>query len=474
MKSIVKKIVITLAVMILLIGFAAGWYIYKALPIGTGYAAKYICSSTFISKRNPDIVMKEDVAPINPLFGLVSVTVNHKGKYVTGSAWGLDESKAIYREGCGCTLVIDITEENLKNQKIAEFDPVKNPPEKKTALPWPSGYLGPEKVPSKVNTNIFKKAIDSAFSEPYPEKRRYTRAVLVVYNGRLIAERYADGFHNDMPVPGWSMSKSITNTLVGILVRKGKLDIKDPAPVPEWQEKDDPRKKITVDQLLRMSSGLKFEEIYDPLKDATDMLYTSHSFAAFAAKMPMEIAPDSKWYYSSGTSNIIARIVRQTAEVSYANYYDFIRDELFYKIGMYSAVMEPDSSGTFVGSSYTMATPRDWARFGLLYLQDGIWKGKRILPEGWVKYTTTPTSKAPKGEYGAHFWLNAGSKSDPQDRLWPLSPVDTFAALGYQEQRVIVIPSKNLVLVRFGATSDRGAWNTDKFISDILKAFPNK
>lgn len=140
---------------------------------------------------------------------------------------------------------------------------------------------------------------------------------------------------------------------------------------------------------------------------------------------------------------------------------------------MYSAVMEPDSSGTFVGSSYTLATPRDWARFGLLYLQDGLWQGQRILPAGWVKYTTTPAAAAPRGGYGAHVWLNAGSPTHPDDRRWPSAPPDAFAAMGFQEQKVIVIPSRKLVLVRFGATADRQAWNTDAFIKDILACLPS-
>jgi CubicO group peptidase (beta-lactamase class C family) len=269
------------------------------------------------------------------------------------------------------------------------------------------------------------------------------------------------------------MSKSVTNALVGILVRQGKADIMQAAPVVEWQKESDPRKRITLDQLLRMSSGLKFEEKYAPLYDATYMLYGSYDFAAYAAAKPLEGEPDSKWYYSSGTANIVARIVRQTVEKDYRFYYRFMFEELFDKIGMYSALMEPDSSGTFVGSSYAMATPRDWARFGLLYLQDGVWQGQRILPERWVKYSTTPTPKAPLGEYGAHFWLNAGSASNPNNRLWPGAPRDAFAAQGFQEQKLIVIPSRKLVLVRFGATTDRKAWNTDAFIKDILDCLPS-
>jgi CubicO group peptidase (beta-lactamase class C family) len=256
------------------------------------------------------------------------------------------------------------------------------------------------------------------------------------------------------------------------MVKNGNLRLNDPAPVPEWQKAGDPRGKITLDQMLRMSSGLEFSEIYKPLYDAARMLYGSRDFAAYAAAKPLKAAPDDVWSYSSGTANIVSRIVRSESEKSYKNSYTFMREELFNKIGMYSAVPEADPSGTYVGSSYTFATPRDWARFGQLYLQDGVWNGERILPEGWVSYTTKPTPGAPKGEYGALFWLNAGPASDPGKRRWPSAPADTYSADGYQEQKVIVIPSKKLVLVRFGATSVRKAWNTDAFIADILASFP--
>jgi CubicO group peptidase (beta-lactamase class C family) len=242
--------------------------------------------------------------------------------------------------------------------------------------------------------------------------------------------------------------------------------------VPEWQKADDPRQKITPDQLLRMSAGLEFSEEYAPFSDAVYMFYDSYDFAAYAANKPLETEPDEKWYYSSGTANIIARVVRQTIEKQHENYYDYLYQNLFHKIGMLSVVMEPDPSGTFVGSSYMFATPRDWARFGLLYLQDGVWNGERILPEGWVKYTTTPTPRAPQGKYGAFFWLNAGAPSDASDRMMASVPVDTFFARGFQEQRVFIVPSKNLVLVRFGATSQKSAWNDEAFVASMLAALP--
>lgn len=449
---------------------AAGWYLTQAIPIGTGYVAKYLCSGAFISGRDPDTVLREDVAPVNPLTAVISAQIDRPNKRVTADSFGLFKAVAVYREGCGCTLAVGVSEENLRKQDIASGFAKKKLPDD---LPWPEGNGEiPGPLPAGVDEGKLSNALDKAFAESGSKKLKYTRAVLVVYDGRLIAERYAPGFDRNMPLLGWSMSKSITNALVGIMVKKGRLNINEPAPVPEWQKEGDPRRKITLDQLLRMSSGLEFGEIYKPLYDAARMLYGSSDFAAYAAAKPLTAPPDTKWSYSSGTANIISRIVRTEAEKSHGNFYKFIREELFDRIGMQSAVPEPDPSGTYVGSSYTFATPRDWARFGLLYLQNGMWNGERILPEGWVAYTTTPTSGAPIGQYGALFWLNAGPVSDPGKRRWPSSPADAYSADGYQEQKVIVIPSKKLVLVRFGATTVRKAWNTDAFITDVLSALP--
>ena len=367
---------------------------------------------------------------------------------------------------------IGSTEEKLLRQLLVTPGFDNKRPLHRTDLPWPDGNgnpIQPEQL--DVDPIKLKEALDEAFEEPFPDNRRKTRAVVVVYEGHLIAERYAEGFNRDMPLMGWSMSKSITNALTGIMVHKGQLDIHKPAALPGWEEEEN-KSKISIDHLLRMSSGLAFDEIYTPLFDAAHMLYDSRSFSAFAAAKPMEAEPDTLWQYSSGTSNILAEILRQQMGSSYQYYFDYIHEKLFHKVGMHSAVMEPDASGTFVGSSYTLATALDWARFGQLYLQDGVWRGERILPKGWVEYSTTPTPKAPKGRYGAHFWLNAGSPEDPTNRPWPNAPKDTYAALGFQGQNVIIIPSRKAVLVRLGASTGSNTWSTDDFIRQVLAALP--
>jgi CubicO group peptidase (beta-lactamase class C family) len=473
MKPWIKKTLLVSAAVLAAGAVAVGWYLSNTLPIGTGHVAKTICSNVFIANRESKTVFEEDIAPVHLLFAITKFDVDETQKSVVSTSLGFAGTKAIFRNGCGCTLVNGISEEELRGQTFMEVTPEQFHSAGNGSRPWPGGDLvSPDSMPAGVDGKKINDALDAAFEEPSADNPRKTRAVVVVYDGKLVAERYASGANQAMPLTGWSMSKSVTNALVGVLVRKGKLDIRRPAPVPEWQHESDPRRNITVDQLLRMSSGLKFNEAYAPFSDAVSMFYDSYDFAAYAAHKPLEADPDTVWNYSSGTANIISRIVRRTAEKEYSNYYEFIYRELFHKIGMYSAVFEPDPSGTFVGSSYVFATARDWARFGLLYLQDGVWENERLLPEGWVAYTTTPTPKAPRGEYGALFWLNAGATDDPMNRRWPSIPGDAYSAEGFQDQRVIIIPSRKLVLVRLGNCSYEDAWDDEKFISDVLAALP--
>jgi len=460
---------------VLFVGFTGvtAWYFIEAAPVGTGFTAKYLCSSTFIADREPEGAYTEDVAPVNPLARAVRWRIDRDRRMVTADILGFFQAAALYRRGCGCTLIKGKTEDELRRQHFFETPMRTGRPSARPDRPWPQGRQGPvDPHLLGVDTAKLAAALDRAFAEPGPEKTRRTRAVLAVYRGRLIAERYAPGFNAETPFLGWSMAKSVTNAMVGILVKKGLLDLGAPAPVPQWRQPDDPRGAITLDQLLRMSSGLEFDEIYTPLRDAAVMLYTSSDFAAYGALKPLGAQPDSRWHYSSGTANIVAGIVRRTVEKLRHPYYGFLYEALFDKIGMVSAVMEPDPTGTFTGSSYIWATARDWARFGLLFLQDGVWSGERILPQGWVDYTVTPTPPAPRGQYGALFWLNAGPPADPGRRLWPAAPRDTFAAQGFREQKLFIIPSKALILVRFGATSEHRAWDSDGFIADMIAALP--
>ena len=332
-----------------------------------------------------------------------------------------------------------------------------------------------EEIGKQFSPGRLSSAIDKAFAEKDPAHPVRTRAIVVVYKGRIIAERYAPGISADTPLPGWSMAKSVTNALVGILVKEGRLSLDRPVQVPEWSGANDPRKKITLDQLLRMSSGLEFDERAGPfVSDVNRMLLRSRDASAYALAKQLRYDPGSRWQYSSGTTNIISRIIRNSFGGRTADYHAFPRKALFDKIGMTGAVMEVDASGTFVASSFMYATARDWASFGLLYLQDGVWDGERILPPGWVDYTRRPSSTAPSGKYGAHFWTNGTPEMD--DRLRPFRnlPADTYFASGYEGQNIVIVPSRDLVVVRLGMTRQRITWGMAAFIAEILAAFSSE
>jgi CubicO group peptidase (beta-lactamase class C family) len=284
-------------------------------------------------------------------------------------------------------------------------------------------------LPPGVDGASLNKAVEGAFAEPDLENLRRTRAVLVVHYGRLIAERYAPGITKEMPLIGWSMTKSVTSALVGILVAEGKLSPQAPAPVPEWQKSDDPRRHITLEQLLWMSSGLSFSETYaeKPVSDVQIMLFTKPDMAAYAVRLPLEAEPGTRWHYSTGTTNIIARIIRSSFGDE-RDYFAFPRRALFNRIDMRSAVFETDASGMFNCGSSLFASARDWARLGLLYLNDGVWEGERIFPERWVAYSTTPAPTAEKGDYGAQIWLNQGPQGNAEARPFPGFPKTSFTS----------------------------------------------
>jgi CubicO group peptidase (beta-lactamase class C family) len=253
------------------------------------------------------------------------------------------------------------------------------------------------------------------------------------------------------------MDKSIVNAMVGILVKKGKLSVNATAPIDEWL--NDKRRDITLNDLLHMSSGLKWNEDYGDVSDATTMLYRERNCYKTAISVPFEKKPNTEWKYSSGTTNILSGIIRKTLNNDNL-YFEFPYTEIFRKIGMNSMVYETDASGYFVGSSYGYATARDWARFGQLYLQDGVWKGDTILPKGWVSYTRTPADAA-KGKYGAQFWLNRSKELKD-------IPEDMFFCEGHRGQQIAIFPSNHMVVVRLGFGEDKFDFN--HFLKGILKS----
>lgn len=456
---------------ITLAGVATSFYfLWTLVLIGAAYKAKMLCSGVFVSRRDPRAILESDLlAEGHAALQYIGARVNYGSQSVAATLWGMAKQRAMFHPGIGCVLMPGGSGRpfQLPTRASRTAAPLAEPDQ-----PWPLGErVHTHLLPSEVDAAKLGEAIDSAFSEPGPVPVRRTRAVVVVYKGRIVAERYAPGFTPDTPLLGWSMTKSVINALTGILVRDGRLSVQERAPVPEWQATGDPRGKITLDHLLRMTSGLAFEEDYtNPLKDVTRMLLATPDMAAYAASKPLVAEPGSRWHYSSGTTNIIARILRWAVGGTDADYLTFPRRMLFDAIGMRSAVIEPDTSGTFVGSSFMYATARDWARFGLLYQQDGVWRGVRVLPVGWVEYSRTPTPASPRGAYGAHFWLALRPWSPGSDDGVSTLPPDTFHAIGHEGQFVTIIPSRDLVVVRLGLTQQRGAWNQGSFLRQVLEA----
>jgi CubicO group peptidase (beta-lactamase class C family) len=326
---------------------------------------------------------------------------------------------------------------------------------------WPRGNMGP-----KIDQTKLMQLVDHAFADDAPVDLLETHALLIIQSGTLVFERYWKDFTAQNTYRSWSMAKSITHALVGILVREGKLDIHAPAPVREWQSPEDPRRAVTLDQLLRMSSGLTFAEDYvdAEVSNVIEMLMGpgKGDVAGYAAALPLEHEPDTFWSYSSGTTNIVSRIVSDTLGSGKDGMIEFMNRELFEPLGITSADPWFDDKGTFIGSSYCFATAEDFARFGTLYLRDGVWDGRRILPEGWADYARTPTSQPADHEglgYGAHFWLGiAGPKS--------------FSANGYQGQFTVMEPELDLVVVRHGDTIGESESESLKaWISAVVDCF---
>jgi len=454
----------------LLIILFAGYFSYRLLQllnIGTAYKAKVLCSGVFVSKRDPAAVLTSDLQ-VDDLSVLrwIDTEIDRKAQTVTAAFFGLATKKAIFRPGLGCTLELGPNKEKLRS-RISPL-PVVHSLGAQDLL-WPEGeQVQTDALLPEIDFNQLNKVVDEAFLEPDAVNFRRTRAVVIVYNGRIIAERYAPGFSHNMPLLGWSLTTSVINALTGILVSEDKLLLNDRNLITEWSKPGDSRANITLDQLLRMTSGLKFNEDYTaPQKDVIQMLLNAGDVAKYAAQKPLTDIPGTKWNYSSGSTNILSAILRKALGAK-ATYFSFPRRALFDRIGMSTAVIEPDASGTFVGSSFMYASARDWARFGLLYLTDGIWNKERVLPAGWRLYSRTPTACSPRGEYGAHFWLKIPSfYTTPQSDEWIL-PSDTFHAVGHEGQFISIVPSKKLVVVRLGLTRAKGAWDQRLFLANLL------
>ena len=422
---------------------------------GTRFSAKQLCSGVLMAGMDPDRMLNEDLAVGK---GLIKTKIHHAAGHVEASAlFGLIRAEAVLNGERGCRAKIaghPITRQPVQ-AKPRSWDP------RPTERPWPL-ITRAHAVPPEIDSKALNKVLDRAFQEDDDLTPKRTRAVVVVQDGWVIAERYADGIRPDMPLIGWSMSKSITHALIGRAIHEGLLDPNQPPAVPEWSQPQDPRQKITLDHLLRMNSGLAFQESTGALNsDLVRMLTQEADMASFAADKQLTKKPGKTWQYSSGTTNIISRILRHAINDD-QRYWGFPSQALFAPLGMKTAVLESDTSGTLVGSSLVWASGRDWARFGQLYLDQGRWNGKQLLPPNWVQRART-ASRGSKGTYGAHWWLSR-RKSRPD------LPNESFSAEGYQGQFLLVAPSKRAVVVRLGQTPKKPGFDANGFGADVLSA----
>jgi CubicO group peptidase (beta-lactamase class C family) len=412
--------------------------------VATGFVANIICSETFVSGQDPQRIFSETTAAM-PGASLISWALNYSvdrtRKDVTVTLLGLGRAHAVYREGAGCYL--------------DHGDPAATIALPVEAKPQPA--LLPEIAgPSIVTPQspALATVLDRAFAEPSSPPFRRTRAVVVVKDGRVVAERYAEGFGIETPLLGFSSTKSVISALTGILVRKGALTLDQPVPIAAWQGAGDPRHAITVDHLLRHTAGLAIGSSLEAslgaaFEPVNRMKFMESDMAAYAESVGLATPPGSSWNYNDGNFIILSHLIRNAAGGQASDVMRFARQELFAPLGMRNVTLEFDASGNPEGSSQMLATARDWARFGMLYLNDGVVGGKQILPEGWVKYSAAATPNAWVG-YGAGFWTNLGDSFGATYRIEHGMPRDAFFAKGTIGQYVVIVPSERLVIVRLG------------------------
>ena len=414
----------------------------KALTIATNSVSRSLCDAAFLSHVDTDSLLAQEQLPNMPSIAwALRYHVDREKQEVRSTILGAYGARALYREGLGCVLV--------------HGDATLPEPAGFKGAPIASAFAEPEVVPTDP---ALIQALDRAFAEPDPTQPRLTKGIVMLHDGKIIAERYAPGYGPDTPIWGHSLSKSITSALIGILVEQGKLRVDQIAPVAAWAAPDDPHHAITIDQLLRMDSGLPFDETDGPVNPMSHMFFLENDMAGYAASVPLVHPPGTAWAYSNLSYVLLARIAANAAgDGGAVDAERFVRAQLFAPLGMRNAVFETDLAGTLVGSSHVYASARDFARFGQLYLDDGMVDGRRILPEGWVAYSHSQTLKT---GYGAGFWTNLVNEGRVPvwDAPWgiPQAPKDMFYARGAFGQYIVIVPSEHLVIARLGISLHGG------------------
>jgi CubicO group peptidase (beta-lactamase class C family) len=423
----------------------------NAAQVMTGFVSRTVCSKVFVSGLEPQRVFAEMMQATGGAWLLswgFDMTIDHPRGEVSTTLFGAAAARAQFRRGLGC---------------------VQDHGGSVAGVPSSGGAVRIAEAPLIETRNpALAAAVDRAFVET-GSPSKFTKAVVVMKDGRIVTERYADDHSVDMPILGFSATKSVFNALTGILVRDGRLKLDAPAPVAQWQTPGDPRGAITVNHLIRHTAGLAMgsslmASIGSAWEPVNRMKFLERDMAAFAADAKLATPPGSTWNYHDGNTVILARVITDAAGGKPADVLRFAQRELFGPLGMRNVTLEFDAAGTPEGSSQMLATARDWARFGALYADDGLIGARRILPEGWVDYSASPTPGAFAG-YGAGFWTNRDDSWGAENRIKHGMPREAFMARGQFGQYVVVVPSQRLVVVRFGVT---GGMNDIEGVSRLV------
>lgn len=449
-----KKVILTLGGLFLVLVVMASLagitprYLSSAPAMLTGMGAKLGCSGYYVTGLSAEQSYK-DLLTYSPVLKLVDLNFDEGSKSVNAEFLGLETASAKYRPGLGCTLSIGSTEP-LDQLAVSLPSPSDYPASKE---PWPKGS-GVDSIHPDIQRRL------DAMLASDNQQGLQTRALLVVNNGQVVAESYAEGFDEHSKLLGWSMAKSVTSLMMGHLEMVGKLDF-DQQPVFEDWANDD-RREIHWRDLMHMSSGLDFPEVYEPGAGATEMLFTVRRGSDLPLAAELVHPPGTVFEYSSGTTNLLSRKLYEAAGGTPEANVAYLHKHLITPLHLQNFIFEPDPSGTFVGSSYLYASARDWARIGQLMLNRGELNGYRLVTKDWVARALQPNRSENKKSYGYQFWLNRG---DAEPR-WEDLPEDSFAALGNRKQMVMVVPSKDTVIVRLGWT--HGSYPSNKNVAAIL------
>ena len=398
------------------------------IGVGTGMGAKLACSGHFLSGFDEDQI-RNDLASYSPAIDLFNITLDEQAGKATVDLLGLFNTSATYRKGIGCTL------DQSDTAVIDGLEPPAEPKLDKNSL-WPKGSRVREPDSRLVETLSLSLTQDQA-------QGLQTRALIMVQGGRIVAEVYAPEITPDTPLMGWSQGKSLTALMLGWLEQHGLISVLERNLFPQWTE--DERTEISVKNLLQMSSGLDFDEVYAPGTDATRMLFMDATVSGVPLQSALAEAPGTHFYYSSGTTNLLTLLFNERVGGP-QNALNHLYQDILWPLGMRHTTLEPDANGVFVGSSNIYASARDWARLGQVFLRQGELNGVRIANEIYMQAATQPNNSDNSPAYGYQVWLNSGGNK----LRWPDLPADAYAFTGNRGQVVMIVPSRDAVLVRMG------------------------